>query len=71
MTALPLVFQGGDVVVSDGDTPAVVGLGRQGKLSFLFKPDDEELLDSPAGIVGNAAGKGHLFRIHSVIDLLM
>ncbi|XP_070202378.1 uncharacterized protein [Littorina saxatilis] len=51
------VQKGGDVVVSDGDTPAVVGLGRQGKLSFLFKPDDEELLDSPAGIVGNAAGE--------------
>nr|KAG5703610.1 hypothetical protein BaRGS_000995 [Batillaria attramentaria] len=52
----PVGTETGDLVVSDSDTPAVIGLGRHGNLSFLFKPDNEEVLDSPAGIIGNGAG---------------
>ena len=51
------VLKGGEVVVSDCDTPAVLALDRRGQLAFLFKPDNEELLDSPAGIVGSATGE--------------
>ena len=65
------VLEGGEVVVSDCDTPAVLALDSRGQLAFLFKPDNEELLDSPAGIVGSATGESGVVEcIYSTIYTL-
>lgn len=47
----------GDIVLSDSDTPAVVGVSKGGAQTFRYRPDDPHLLDSPAGIVGIDSGK--------------